>query len=194
MHFIYLHGFNSAYKPDSDKVLHLSKIGSVSGITYNTFATYDEIHENISSQISHNDDLVFVGTSLGGFWASEMGRRFCVPSIIINPCIDPHNMLRKYVSVEQINYLTGEKNTLTDVSVCSYPRHDISQNDYTYIPLCLLDTDDEVIDSWETKNKLSRFPKMCHSGGSHRFDHMEESLEEIKRYTNRCSFVDQANM
>lgn len=189
MIYVYLHGFNSAYDPNSGKAQALSLLGDVQGVTYNTFGTYEEIIDEISAQVSVSDELVFVGTSLGGFWAAEMGRRFGVPSVIINPCTDPRNMLQKYVGLVETNYISGNVNTLTNESVNSYPVTKISSTG-RYLPLVLLDMGDEVIDSFQTQKDLQDFPMACWEGGSHRFEHTEDAIERIQSYVNHCSYVE----
>ena len=190
MIFIYLHGFNSAYDPSAEKVQTLSQLGEVKGITYNTFGTYQEIFNEISSQVPIATDIVFVGTSLGGFWAAEMGRKFLVPSVIINPCYDPRNMLDKYVGVESTNYKTGGIDMLTNEAVKTYPTSMTGEDtSFNFLPLVLLDMEYEVINSFETKKVLAGFPMIHWAGGSHRFDHMSDAIQEINSYTNHCSYA-----
>jgi uncharacterized protein len=191
MLYIYLHGFNSAFDPEIQKVRELATIGEVIGITYNSFGTYQEIFEEISSQVPDRDDIIFVGTSLGGFWAAEMARHFGLPSVIINPCYDPYSMLRKYVGTLQTNYYTAETNVLTNEVVETYP---VGLKGYdrtfTFLPLVLLDMADEVIDSFETIQTLDGFPIRSWAGGNHRFEHMSEAVLEIKSYANTCNFIE----
>ena len=186
MIYIYLHGFNSAYDPLSNKVQALSTLGEVMGITYNAFGTYEEIFSEISCQVP-NEEVVFVGTSLGGFWAAEMAKHFGVPSVIINPCLDPNGALRKYIDEPHLNYVTGDYMTLTEDAVNSY-QTEVS-SDTAFLPLVLLDMGDDVIDSFETREALEGFPMVHYAGGSHRFDHMEDAIDEIKNYVNRCSIL-----
>jgi uncharacterized protein len=196
MLYIYLHGFNSAYDPEAQKVRELASIGEVTGITYDSFGTYQEIFEEISSQVPEDrDDVVFVGTSLGGFWAAEMARHFGTPSVIINPCHDPYSMLRKYVGTLQTNYYTAETNVLTNEIVETYPTYGMTGEDRTFafLPLVLLDMADEVIDSYETIEVLEGFPTRSWAGGSHRFDHMAEAVTEVSSYVNICTLVDHMN-
>jgi hypothetical protein len=191
MHYIYLHGFNSAYGSDSQKVVDLSTIGEVSGITYDTFDTFSNIFKYIVSQVPDSSDVVFVGTSLGGFWAAQMGHYFGVPSIIINPCTDPFTMLRKYVGMPQVNYQTGEEQVLTDRDVDTYYTAPLKSCKKTFgvLPLVLLDMGDVVIASRETVVTLEGFPTNTWEGGSHRFEHMKEALEHIAAYVNHASYV-----
>jgi predicted esterase YcpF (UPF0227 family) len=189
MIYIYLHGFNSAYDPDADKVKALASIGEVTGITYDTFGSYKDIFTKISAQIPDRDDIVFVGTSLGGFWAAEMAASLGYPSVIINPCYDPRNMLSKYTDIIITNYYTAVTNVLTKEVVETYPQAGITKN-ARFKPLVLLDMGDEVINSSDTRNFLDGFPMVHWAGGSHRFDHMNDALEHIKKYSNHCSYIE----
>jgi len=189
VHYIYLHGFNSAYRQDSQKVVDLSTIGEVSGITYDTFDTFSNILNHIVSQVPDSSDVVFVGTSLGGFWAAHMGRYFGVPSVIINPCTDPFTMLRKYVGLPQVNYQTGEERTLTQRNVDTYRTALVNDEQFDLLPLVLLDMGDKTIDSQETLTRLQGFPTNTWEGGSHQFEHMKEALEHVAVYINHTSYV-----
>lgn len=196
MHFVYLHGFNSAYDPYAEKVKDLSIIGTVSGITYDTFGTYDEIKSYLISQVPSEKEIIFVGTSLGAYWASEMGKHFGVPSILINPCYDPANMLARYEGVIMTNYYTAVHNVLTSEAIASYQEKRIEPDyqDYKYVPMILLDMDDEVINSKLTAHIYRMFPMKTFEDGSHRFDHMKESLESIRMYANHCEYVEHLNV
>lgn len=188
---VYLHGFNSAFDPESNKVNALQTIGTVMGITYDSTDSYQNICRYLTAQLSifDRDDTIIVGTSLGGFWAAEMGFKLNLPSVIINPCYDPTNMLKKYVG-PQINFKTGEKKELTLDSVLSYMHCKTYDSDYRYLPLVLLDLGDEVIDSKATRDLFEGFPMVVYAGGNHRFEHITDSLTHIKEYMNYCLFVE----
>lgn len=190
---IYLHGFNSAFDPNSRKVQLLEQIGSVVGITYDTTASYDQIFKYLRKEIRElNLDLhetLIVGTSLGGFWAAEIGQNLNVPSVIINPCYDPTNMLSKYVG-SNTNHITGEVKIFTLENLLSYNYYETYDCVYGgYLSLVLLDMGDDVIDSYETKELFHNFPMQCWEGGSHRFDHMDDAIQHIKEYLNVCHAV-----
>lgn len=189
--FVYLHGFNSAFAPENDKVESLSILGEVVGISYDSYSSYQKIYDHLATAISQYDldDTVVVGTSLGGFWAAVMGSKLSIPSIIINPCYDPTNMLQKHVGPQK-NYATGMETNFELDSALSYNNYKLYDLQYRYLPLVLLDMSDDVIDSFESKELFKGFPNAQYDGGSHRFDHMEESLPNINIYLNRCSFID----
>lgn len=205
MQFIYIHGFNSSFDFTSQKLLDLSMLFHVHGVNYDSFASHREILVQLIEGIPPDIEMcevVFAGTSLGGYWAAEMGKRFCRPSVIINPCLFPHIVLQKHVGIELMNYQTGEKKTLTEDAIRSYsecskhngPTNITNKDAFSYLPLVLLDMGDDVINSYETQRLLSEYPMTCFEGGSHRFNHMKKALPYIKEYINHCSYVDQLGL
>lgn len=50
-----------------------------------------EIIDIISAFIS-SDDFIFVGQSLGGWYADKLSRKFSRPCILTNPCYYPHKL------------------------------------------------------------------------------------------------------
>lgn len=190
--FIYLHGFNSAFDPNHEKVRHLERIGTVTGITYDTSKTFNEIYDFLIDQALQYDltEVVFVGTSLGGFWAANLAQYFGTPSVLINPCYDPTNMLTKYIGMHT-NYQTGEQTDFSNAARESYIGINIQNLNFVYRPLLIVDLADDVIDSNKTIELLSdgMAETVQWTGGSHRFEHMEHSLDHINSYVNRCSVL-----
>lgn len=99
----YFHGYGST--PNSDKVARL-KAAFPDDSVYAFPVPLDPVDADIylTSQIImalvdnlHSDGpTVFVGTSLGAYWAGRLAKDFGVPSILINPAIDPATTLEKY--------------------------------------------------------------------------------------------------
>ena len=89
------------------------------------------------------------------------------------------------------NYKTGKSDWLSTIAVHSYDGRDLnSDTDESYYkPLVLLDAGDEIISYRENQEALVGFPMKTFKGGSHIFDHMEQSLDEIKSYIRNCNLV-----
>lgn len=186
MHYIYLHDFNSGYIPDSIRVLGLSFLGDIKGITYDTFTSYDDIYQHLTSQVSNDrNDVAFIGTGLGGFWAAQMGKHFGVPSVSINPCNDPYSMLRGYQDVIATNYTSGVTNVLTSRIIDTYVGKDIRSDDlgFVYLPLLLLDTSDTIVNSSEAIEDLNKFPLQYFKGST-------TINEHVREYLNHCEYVE----
>ncbi len=194
MKIIYIHGFNSGYHPGGYKIASLQKIATVTGVSYDSFSMHDEVARSIRSQLEKlvdvdvDADAALAGTSLGGYWAARFGREFGVPALLVNPTIHPHRSLQRYVGHKLLNFVTRERNILRSDVPASYG--DIERDgDF----LVLLDQGDEVLDYREAERWFSggsaasaTAPAADHKckivtfeGGSHRFDHMDESHPKI---------------
>jgi len=178
INILYIHGFGSSYDPNSSKVKSLSKLGPVSGVSYDYTKPADENVKFLINHILENPDIdLIVGTSLGGWYAAEVGSRVGIPTVLVNPAIEPHKTLKKYLG-KGVDW-DGKEYHLTESVVSSY-------RDMTHksAGLILLDDGDEVIpaDGVFAKGYDSDHGVLKHEGGSHRFEHMEESLEEIESH------------
>lgn len=184
--FIYIHGFNSKGDPASPKIKELEKLGETITIDYDSFSTFDSIDAHLSDEIeriylSRKDHFtVLVGTSLGGYWASIIGKKLGIPAVLINPTVQPQYSLKKHVGIEFKNYKDGQLNTMTEDVPASYPdAPDVGMF------LILLDQRDEVLDPKKTESWFTENPVVTFEGGSHRFEHMKEALPEINKFVNR---------
>ena len=184
MNILYLHGFGSVFDSQGDKCLSLSKIGKVYGIDIDYTISRKVIIENITAQILENEIDIIMGTSLGGYFANIVGVQLGIPFVMINPVTDPLASLKYYLG-DGIDYL-GRKYTL-DESVIS-----------EYLPaftdpcgLLLLDEGDTVIDVNKTVEYFDgAYETKMFLEGTHRFEHMSESLNIIEEFynTNVCIF------
>ena len=192
---VYLHGFNSAYNPYSDKIAALSKLDNVYPLSYDSFDTYDNILDDILTKTKHLENLVFVGTSLGGFYAANASSVLGVPCVLINPVVLGSFVQNNALFIKDVpmtNFVTGAVNTVTQTMIDSYESLDVAQLNYEYKPLLLLDAADELIDSQYTYNHCKDIiskSSACYPGGSHRFDHIDLALPSIESYLNNCSTV-----
>lgn len=192
---IYIHGFNSDATYTNKKVQVLQKHfpkEKILPIRYDSFASKEVILKSISEQLSSiaEDVTLVVGTSLGGYFAASLASLYRVPSVLINPCIEPRKLLKQVINKIQTNFVTAEKNTLTDKVVESYidPISN-SLNDYAFIPLILLSKDDEVLDYKETKVHFPDFPILIGKFGGHRFKDFEILIPQIKSYLIHCEYA-----
>ena len=156
---IYFHGFGSS--TNSDKVDRL-RIGVPTALVLAfpidpnpsislPFLT-QQIKESIRGLQGKMPKIVFVGTSLGAWFASVLAGQFSVPAVLVNPSYEPKNSLRKYGLPE---------NALNHYS-------DLPWNpafDY------FVSLDDEVINFNSILDKLNTIPKMyLYKHVSHRFN------------------------
>ena len=118
----YLHGFNSG-PHQSDKTKALEKFGEVKLLEYDTFSDRESILQSLVDQASSSiedwfdEDPVFIGTSLGGYYAASLGKHFCCPSVLLNPATDPYKTLKAHEGQPLTNYISNEEKTLGSAAV-----------------------------------------------------------------------------
>lgn len=117
--------------------------------------------------------VLFVGTSLGGFWAAYFAELLGEIGIIVNPSATPSVGMQARVGAEVKNYKTGEPIVITDEIVDRYKHaEDLLFSKYTGDRIySFFAKNDNVLDCYETMKKFRTF-KSCSvfESGGHRFD------------------------
>ena len=112
---LYFHGFNSS--SDSDKAQEFKKF-----IENNTSQTkiiipdleddFKEAHKQIETLIDINSpNILYMGSSLGGYYALYFAQLYKSKSVLINPAIAPLNDFEIHLGKNE-NYATGNKFTI----------------------------------------------------------------------------------
>jgi len=192
----YLHGFNSGHDPLNPKIVALKKIDKdVLSFSYDTFAPREDVIGYIVEVLkSYADDLVIVGTSLGAYYADACAKVLGVPSVLINPCVNPYETFSaKSLDTEYVNYVHKHSSHLTEDMINSFKDHHMNAEKNEYVPLVLLADGDEVFNSDETAELLKHYEVFRFPGGSHRFEQIDESMQLIEKYINLCKFATNLN-
>ncbi len=125
------------------------------------------------------NEVCFVGSSLGGFYATWLAEKHDARAVLINPAIDPHLGLRAYMGT-QFNLYSGEKYTLGEEHMRAFqalcpPR--VTPERY----LLLVETGDEVLDYRLAVNRYAGARQVVVEGGDHSLrsfpDHIPSILE-----------------
>ena len=123
---VYFHGYGSS--PKSDKVDRIKSILPDSEvyafpIDINHDVASPELEDAITFAMMNNfyteSETIFIGTSLGAWWAAKMADKFGVRSVLINPCYDPVSSLEKYGVSEEMRSKYS-KMDITDLSNKSF--------------------------------------------------------------------------
>ena len=183
MNIYYCHGFASQFDPSSPKLEMLSKLGPVLGHNIDYTKPAEEVVQHCQDELIKADIDLVVGTSMGGWLANIVGARAGIPFVAINPAIDPSQTLKKYVGAG-LDF-QGEEYELTESVVGSYGTFATNG-----CGLILLDQGDDVID-WKVTHDMfqKHYSVVSFPGGSHRFEHMEESLPLIEALFERSSLI-----
>jgi len=173
---IYIHGFNSSGQ--SGKAQELADIFPDEKIIAPDLPWQPEKAKVFLEQLidrHREEQILLIGSSLGGFYAQYLGWRFGYPVVLINPALNPFPLLLGCVG-EQTNYYTGEVYHLTEETVMSLRCFAVAPADMKAPVLVLLDKGDELIDYRIAEQAYRDFGTVkCFEGGSHRFEHLQDA-------------------
>ena len=182
---LYFHGFASSSNSNKAKVLkkYISKNYKnaeiiIPDLDNNFKMAVSQIHKLIKSAIH---PIVFIGSSLGGYYASYFSTKLKTKSVLINPAIPPLRDFEMYLG-ENENYSTGKKFIITPEDIryirkISYKKYANAENTYV-----LLESGDEVLNYKETAKYFSGSYMDIVYGGSHSYESLDEKLKSIVNF------------
>lgn len=177
---IYLHGFKSS--PQSQKVTELrawlaDRGEPVELVTPELgFAPRDavaRIEEAVAGAEGRHCGLM--GSSLGGYYATVVGARHGLRSVLINPAVAPYRLLRGYLGIQE-NLYTGERFEVTEGHMEQLAAMDPGALAHPERFLVLLQTGDETLDYREAVARYAGAAQWIQPGGDHRFQDFPRAL------------------
>lgn len=181
---IYIHGFGSigdSYKGNLLKE-HFSSSYNVFSPTF-SYSTKEAVCE-IKSLIDKFENVILVGTSLGGFYADYFNTLYNIPAVIINPLVEPRGVDR-FIG-ENINYYTKEKFTFTKESfnyllkIKKDKEESFNYYNRVSIPVVLLAEDDDLLDYKLAKKKFENCDVRVFPTGGHRFTNSKDIIRAVE--------------
>ncbi|NOQ15290.1 MAG: hypothetical protein GQ583_12540 [Methyloprofundus sp.] len=194
---IYLHGFNSAsldldgnLLTSKEKLLLMQEFCLQKDILFYTpnidYRDFEGIVEDMLFQwnqyLDQSCDVVFMGSSMGGFSSEYLAMKTGGKAIMINPAITPSELLPQFTGVTE-NYETGEPYCWEQKHCEQYLKYEkeLESSSQSIDRTILLDMADELIDSENTLAKYQdKANVVSYDGGSHSFEHMRQALAIIE--------------
>jgi uncharacterized protein len=184
---LYLHGFNSS--PHSHKAQVLGRYLEEQGM--GAHYACPALPPLASDAMRTIEDMIrgkkagFVGSSLGGFYATYLAEKYDAPAVLINPAIDPHVGLRAYLGPQK-NLHTGEPYELTDAHLADWEK--------LYVPrltpgryLLLVETGDEVLDYRRAVERYRGAEQVVVTGGDHSLQTFPQHLPRLVEFLSATS-------
>jgi predicted esterase YcpF (UPF0227 family) len=181
---VYLHGFNSS--PQSHKAQVLGRYLAEQGLGEQYACPAlpplaGEAVRSIEALTAGKPGVCFVGSSLGGFYATFLAEKHDARAVLVNPAIDPHIGLRSYLGPQK-NLHTGERYTLTEAHLVEWQK--------LYLPkvnpdryLLIVETDDEVLDYHRAVSRYAGAEQRVVPGGDHSLQSFPEHLARIVEFS-----------
>ncbi|MCL2918435.1 YqiA/YcfP family alpha/beta fold hydrolase [Shewanella litorisediminis] len=185
---LYIHGFNSS--PQSEKAVLSANFVAAhhAGLRLVQPQLPADIDQAASllCQITEEakargEPLRFIGSSLGGFFATYLAETYGGKAALINPAVSPYDLFETFLG-PQHNPYTGE-----DYQVLPSHREALKRYDVAAIAnpdrfFVLLQTGDEVLDYRLALGKYHCCRMLIEPGGDHSFVGFERQLPDIAAF------------
>ncbi len=184
---IYIHGFNSS--PDSHKAnllksfahkINMPDIIEVPQLPYDPAKAMDNLVEMVRKyQKQHSPrPLCFIGSSLGGYYATWLAEKFDCRVVLINPAVRPYELFEDFLGHNR-NIYTGEEYILTMDHIEQLKKYEVEHITQPDRYLLMLQTGDEVLDYKLALEKYAAVPTIVEEGGNHEFRDFDRHLETV---------------
>lgn len=186
---LYLHGFNSS--PESHKALLVKQFFAENDCMDQLLcpqipAVPEEARlflEQLVEETLENHVLNFVGSSLGGYYATYLAEKYSANAALINPSVKPYETLKASL---------GENKFYFDDGCWEFDETHIRQLEAMKVEniadagryLVLLQTGDETLDYREAELKYKNCECIIEQGGDHSFVDLERFLPKIMQFSN----------
>ena len=180
---VYLHGFNSSPQSHKAQVFgrYLEQHGAASRYACPALPPLaGDAIRTVEDLIEEERGVCFVGSSLGGYYATYLAEKHDGRATLINPAIDPHIGLREYLGPQK-NLHTGETYALTEAHLLEWEKlyvRTITPSRY----LLLVETGDEVLDYSRAVARYAGAEQRVVPGGDHSLRSFEEHLPRIVEF------------
>jgi hypothetical protein len=186
---VYLHGFRSS--PASIKATRLSECVAALPV-----AARPQLHvpaltdrpalatASVARWVARHANpaaLTFVGSSLGGYYATYLAERYGARAVVINPAVRPYDDLQSWRGV-QTNLYTGAEFEVTNAHFDELRALRVARITRPERYFLLVETGDEVLDYREAVAFYGGAWQYLRGGGDHSFTDFAAQIPAILRF------------
>jgi len=184
---IYIHGFNSS--PESFKAsllksyaekINMPDVLEIPALSYDPVVAINQLITLVNTYQKQHQmrPLCFIGSSLGGYYATWLAEHYESRVVLINPAVKPYELFEDYLGFNR-NIYTGEEYMLTMDHVDQLKEYEVESISNPDRYLLLLQTGDEVLDYKMALDKYAAVPSIVEEGGGHEFSGFDRHLETV---------------
>jgi len=180
---LYIHGFKSTGNARKAQILR-KKFDNVFSYTM-PISPYEAI-EFLEKNIKKDKIDLIIGSSLGGFYAYVMFKKFGIKTILINPSLKPYETLKnqtgthqRFVTNDTFEWTESYNNELEQIAkeIENIP---INENLLNFF----IATDDELLEHSEIPVKFNKSNIIYYDNVGHQFTSFLKTINEIKQIIN----------
>ena len=129
---------------------------------------------------SYDEKITLIGSSLGGYYALYLAKKYSLKVVLINPSIYPYETLKK-VEHYPTNFYDGTTFEWNEHHIESLKVYEV--NDLNEVKgLLLLQKGDETLDYKEALNKLPNAEIILEEDGNHSFENIQRHFDRITAF------------
>ena len=191
MNIIYLHGFQSS--PLSIKGQYIQEfcqnLPHIQVHLPDLNMPPQQVLVHVSEMIECLDQVVLIGSSLGGFYATQLVAKHAVPAVLINPAMRPWQLFHDLFGAE-LPYGVNAKWTLDQTQLDQLEQMAVPFVQDADKILVLLQQDDEVLDYREAQRYYSNAAHqsmiMTEANGNHAMDNFADKIPMALQFLSDC--------
>lgn len=184
---VYLHGFLSS--PESTKARQLSDYFYQYGMSNQLVIPaldFEPARAIAQAELAVEDmkgrsgisQVMVIGSSLGGYYATWLSQKYNCKAVLINPAVKPFDLFAEYLG-PNTHFYSGEVHELTMEHIEQLQQLNVETLAQPDQLLLLLQTGDETLDYRLAADKYSACPGWLESGGDHSFSGFMDRLPGV---------------
>lgn len=127
------------------------------------------------------DGLTFVGSSLGGFYATHLAEAHAAKAVLVNPAIDPGRALAPYLGAQR-NPATGEEYEFTSAHCAELLALKVNRITHPERYLLLVQAGDELLDWRQATAFYAGAWQLVQGGGDHAYRDFAAQVPLVLRF------------
>ena len=138
----------------------------------------------VAARIARASDpaaVTFIGSSLGGYYATHLAERYAARAVLINPAIRPYDDLRPYAGA-QVNMYSGEAFEVTDLHFAELQALEVARITRPERYFLLAQAGDVVLDYRAAVAFYAGAWQFVQGGGDHAFADFAAQIPAILRF------------
>ena len=188
---VYLHGFNSSPQTVKGRKL-AAAAAAATAMDAATQVHIPMLHHRpavamrdvcawVQANIAERAALTFVGSSLGGYYATWLAERFSARAVLINPAVRPATALAAHVGPQR-NLHTGEVWELTSAHFAELDGLSVARLTRMSRYFLLMRSGDELLDWREAVERYAGAWQFVGGGGDHGWEDIDDEIASILRF------------
>jgi uncharacterized protein len=198
---VYLHGFNSSPRTVKGRKLAAAAAALsdppriyIPALHHRPGTAMREVCAWVDESVADRATLSFVGSSLGGYYATWLAEKYAARAIVINPAVRPATALVAY-SGPQRNLHTGESWELTPEHFTELEALSVAHLTRMERYFLLMRSGDELLNWREAVARYAGAWQYVLGGGNHGWEDIDGEIPSLLRFAgvsaNRVSRLNQ---